>query len=359
MTNKRQRILGIGVAALAAIGAANYVGASNGRQFAGAVATNSLTALNFTDLGRIATINVAPGQLVSAGTVLATQDRSGASAVVAAERTAVSADQTQLAQLRGTPSTVVLQGLQTQLASDTTAFRNDCGGTIPAPIPGSTISTDPQLYRCQTLQHQVQDDQVQLSREQGVTSTPSAGSDVAAAQAQLARDQAMLATNQHALDLLTLVAPAAGRVVSTTGSIGELADASGPRSYDASQPNTDQSSPGLSLLPPPAQSSVTGAQAPRAPIVALDTGVPQQITIQVSQDKLTVFHPGTTGKVTPTNIRSRAIPVHLVRIDEAVVRKQGGTAFQVIFAADHLMPPDILPGMTIDLRLDEAQRVSR
>lgn len=356
VTTRRQKAFGLGLAlaaALVAAGATSYVEASNGRQFAGVVDTNSLTALNFSALGRIATIAVTPGQTVQKGTVLATQDRSGAGAVVAAERAAVSADQTQLTQLQGQgpPPVAVLQGLQTQLASDTSAFQNGCGGVLPAATAGS--ATNPQLYRCRTLQHQVQEDRVRLSREQAATTTPSARSVVAAAQGQLARDQALLATNQHDLDLLTLVAPAGGRVVSVAGRIGELADASGARSFDASLPDTQPTAPGLSLLPAPAQSSVTAAQAPRAPVVALDTGAPVQLTIQVPQDKLALFTIGTHGSFTPTSSETDSVHVHFVRIDATVVRKQGGAAFQVIFQADQTMPSTALPGMTIDLRLDK------
>ncbi|MGH9130620.1 MAG: hypothetical protein ACRDWV_02875, partial [Acidimicrobiales bacterium] len=168
----------VAVVALAAVPLTLYALTSYASSFSGVLGPTSQMNLNFVNSGSIAALDVRPGQTVTAGEVVATQDRAPQALAVANDGATLSADQAQLASLEHA------QGLATAAGYGL----------------GSSVS-------------------VQLTTQIGIVQT------------QYTRDRANLAADQLRETQDTLTSPVAGLVVATTGTPGELASGTGVRLY--------------------------------------------------------------------------------------------------------------------------------
>ena len=136
---------------------------TTGTQFAAVIEPPVRVNLNFPGLGVLSALDVAPGQRVRAGQVLAEQNRTVATAIVAADEATLTADQARI-------------------------------GAI---------------------------------EQNQVPNTPPIAANIEAAQAQVSRDAAALAAAKAALADLILVSPINGVVTAVTGVVGDLAGTQG------------------------------------------------------------------------------------------------------------------------------------
>jgi membrane fusion protein, macrolide-specific efflux system len=148
----RQRAGGLLLAAACAIGAGWYVprivGADQ-HMLTGTVVSTGILDLNFTDQGDIAAILVRPGERISKGQQLATEDAPAAVAIVRADRAAVVAQRAELKALRhsGTPGApAAIAAARAQLARDKATLASDeaaqAGAVVTAPAAGIILAVN-------------------------------------------------------------------------------------------------------------------------------------------------------------------------------------------------------------------------
>ncbi|HVX43162.1 MAG TPA: biotin/lipoyl-binding protein [Mycobacteriales bacterium] len=101
--NHVQKVLAVGIAAIAVLAVSlivQRVASSSGKNYSGAVTTQGVANLNFTNRGRVNQVNVQPGQRVHKGDVLATQAFGATQALIDADNAAIASAQDQLAALQ-------------------------------------------------------------------------------------------------------------------------------------------------------------------------------------------------------------------------------------------------------------------
>lgn len=255
----------------------------------GTVTSSAVVTLNFSGSGQLARMKVRLGQSVKKGEVLAQEYAPGIYPVLTADKAAIAADRTKIADLR--------QGQ-----------------------PASSRAVGPQLA----------DDQ-----------------------AQLAADRATLATDQAKLAATQIVAPAAGIVVAENGQPGQVVSASGIRNYASdSQQAATSSQPQFSLLPegPQPQSHAAGNTA-ALPVIALRTSASWQVTALVPEGSVGGVHPGQPVAVSVPAARLRDVPGRVGAVLPTPEHTAQGTAYQVVVSITGRGGQAPLNGMAADVRL--------
>ena len=151
---RQQQAVALLMAAACLGGAAWYVAgvaANDGRSFTGAVSGNGVIDLDFARAGQVAMVFVRVGQKVSRGQLLATEVTAAATAVVAADKAAIQADQVTVAQVYAQSSLqsgVNLAAAQARLAKDKAQLAVEqaavAGMRIVAPMGGTVIAVNGQ-----------------------------------------------------------------------------------------------------------------------------------------------------------------------------------------------------------------------
>jgi membrane fusion protein, macrolide-specific efflux system len=146
-----QRIAAVLIAVACIFGAAWYVpkiAAADSGSLSGAVTSDGIVYLNFSSSGQLATMTVHVGEQVSKGQLLATEAAPAVAAVLAAARSAITADKSELAAAQSAGTTAAIDAAQAQLARDQGQLavdRADTAGTrIVAPSAGTVIAVNGQ-----------------------------------------------------------------------------------------------------------------------------------------------------------------------------------------------------------------------
>jgi len=146
-----QRIGAVLIAVACIFGAAWYVpriAAADGSSLSGAVTSDGIVYLNFSSSGQLATMTARVGQQVRKGQLLATEAAPAVAAVLAAARSAITADKSELAAAQSAGTAAAIDAAQAQLARDEGQLavdRADTAGTrIVAPSAGTVIAVNGQ-----------------------------------------------------------------------------------------------------------------------------------------------------------------------------------------------------------------------
>lgn len=235
--SRRQMALAIAIAVLALIAAIYTVRATTAgeQSFPAVVSTSKVFDLNFANTGKVVAINVKPGQRVTTGQVLATQDTGTLEAQLTADEQVVNADQVALQQA-GSPQVTPAQSEQNSLQvqqqqtalvnaraaltaatesgqaniaaaqaavtsgealvqTDYTRYTQACpNGPVPPP-PGASTQDQTTYAHCQQLQSTYDDDQAALTKAQAQVPVVQAQSQQAINTAQATVNTAQAALN--------------------------------------------------------------------------------------------------------------------------------------------------------------------
>ena len=149
--SRPQRIGAVLIACACIFSAAWYVpriAADDGRSLSGTVTNSGVVYLNFTSSGQLATVTAQIGQKVTKGQLLATEADPAVAAVLAAARSAITADKSELAAAQSAGTAAAIDAAQAQLARDQGQLavdRADTAGTrIVAPSAGTVIAVNGQ-----------------------------------------------------------------------------------------------------------------------------------------------------------------------------------------------------------------------
>lgn len=310
----------------------------------GNLASAAESDLDFTASGRVNAVNVAAGQQVSPGQVLATLDTSSLQAALTQAQATLSSAQAKLSQDEQgtTPSSlaqaqaavnsaqVSLQNsenayndtvtvnqasvnqAQAQLAQDQTTAQTDCGASPPAaqcPADQQKVNTDEATLAANQAKAQQSNDQAMAQVNAGKVSLQNAQASLSALQqgatsqqiqqdqAQVQIDQIAVNTAQTNLNGATITAPVAGMVEEVNVSVGQQvsagSSASGSNGTGSSGTGASSSSSSSStniVLTTPGLFQVSGSVSD-AQVNEIAVGQPAQVLPAGSQEAV-------TGKVT-------------------------------------------------------------
>ena len=351
-------------------------------QAAGVVAPVDAAQLDFGVSGPVTQIDVHPGQVVQAGTVLASEDTSALNATLAAAEAKLNADQAdaqQNAQL-GTPAQAQqLQAQVNQAQAQLAAARSkvaDATTTDNAAVTAAqtqvqdaqaTLSTD-QMWAgaactttCATQARQLAVDQGTLNSAQAAyqqaLATRSADIDGANAQvavasaavssaqagqavgllpsstasvnaaATVAADEAAIASAKEQLSQAVLTAPFTGVVASVNGVVGDYATPQGIKPLSSPSPLPQPPSSGIAIFPqaPQAQSQ---AQPQLASMITLDS-LQSQIITQVPETQISTVKVGGPAQVSLPAMPGQHFTATVRQIQPTAVYVSGQAFFLV------------------------------
>lgn len=290
-------ILIVGSCVAAATWYVPRVVANDSRMLTGTVTSSGIVSLNFPDAGVLNAVKVHLGQQVHKGQVLATEYAPNLSALVEADRAAITAVQAKIAELKYA---------ETQ---------------YPATVEPTLVAAD--------------------------------NAQIATENAQLAAGNAQLATDRMRMAATEIVAPSDGVVVAANGQSGEDVTASGIRDYtSASGQVAARQQPQFSLLPEgPQPVSRAGSGGSSLPVIALRISSGWQVVALIPEDSVQSIKPG--QRVT---ISVPAAQVSDVRgqFEEVLPNPQtlsGSTMYQAVIAITGAVAEPPLDGMAADIRL--------
>jgi multidrug efflux pump subunit AcrA (membrane-fusion protein) len=351
-------------------------------QAAGVVAPVAAAQLDFGVSGPVTQIDVRPGQVVQAGTVLASEDTSALNATLTAAEAklnADSADAQQNAQLGAPAQAQQLQAqvnqAQTQLAAakakafDVTNTDNAAVTAAQTQVQSAqaTLGTD-QMWAgaactttCATQARQLAVDQGALNSAQAsyqqALATRSADIDganaqvaVAAAaltsaqagqavgllpsstagahaQATIAADEAAIASAKVQLSQAVLTAPFTGVVASVNGVVGDYATPQGIKPLSSPSPLPQQPSSGIAIFPQSPQAQVQ-AQPQLTSMITLDSPQSQIIT-QVPETQIETVHVGGGAQVSLPAMPGQRFTATVRQIQPTAVYVSGQAYFLV------------------------------
>lgn len=146
-----QRVAAGLIAAACVFGAVWYVpriAAADGSSLSGTVTNSGVVYLNFSSSGQLATIRAAIGQRVRKGQLLATEVAPATTAVLAADRAAITADKSELASALSGGTSSAIDAARAQLARDKGQLASDraeaAGTRIVAPSAGTVMAVNGQ-----------------------------------------------------------------------------------------------------------------------------------------------------------------------------------------------------------------------
>ncbi|MEY9895333.1 multidrug efflux pump subunit AcrA (membrane-fusion protein) [Catenulispora sp. MAP5-51] len=281
-------------------------------------------------------------------------------------------------------------GHYTQQCAPSSATTPSSGPThASAPSPSQSGSTSvTQMQFCQNLQSQVNRDSTDLSTAQAelaklqsstqleethdaddvtqseailtaaqqktsAAAEPLSSAVIAQAKADLATAQSQVAADQLAVKNATLTAPADGVVADVAGAVGDITGSDGVHSYagPAAQPGTEANQqPGFQLfVPPSANSGGTGQASGFQPLITVYAGA-LDVVAQIPEQNMTTVHVGEPAKLdfsaTGTSVTGK---IGQVMLDPAHV--PGTTTYYDVLISMDTVRPEILAGMTVDVKL--------
>ena len=282
----------LALALAAAVGVIAYMvnGEASG-SYPAAVAPAGISPLDFPATRPLASILVSPGQRVRPGQLLATQSDPVAAAEAGATEAAIADDGQRLADLRSA------------LAA------------TPPPAAGHPAAGRPLIL-----------------------------AQIAETEASLALAREQLAVARADLSTAALRAPAAGVVLRTAGTPGELVGPGGVR---------DASALGLSLTPqsgfhlfPSSSGASTNLADLTQPVVALVQGRRWQVVAEIPEAAITGVTHGEQATFRFDTFGGRSVPATVSQVVGSPIQVDGQVDYQVVLSLRAPLPSGVLPGMT-------------
>jgi multidrug resistance efflux pump len=377
--------------------------------YSGTVEPQQLANLDFKQTGRIAQILVQPGDHVTVGQPVATQDQEGAKAALADAQAVLSADQAKLTALQSpslsdaTKQTLASQVAQAsaQLASAKQALA-DANAEASAEVgkaqqtldeQTATLNADKAQYndqcpdgpdsdRCTKLQSQVQQDTAAVNaaatnldrtkatatqrqdaaagavssasatlamrqNQQASATAPATAADLSAAQADVASAQLAVDQAKNTLNELTLLSPIDGTVALVGGIVGELDGTDGVHGFSGPQSLQSDSGPGFALFPPAAGagSGQNSSSSPQ-PLISLVSSQHNALA-QVGEGAMPRLHPGSTARVT-VNALHATVNATVRQVIPIPVSQDGSVEYKVRMTVA-AWPNGTQPGMSLSV----------
>jgi multidrug efflux pump subunit AcrA (membrane-fusion protein) len=372
------------------------------------VASTGQVDLGFPESGTLSKVLVHPGEHVTAGQVLAVETVAGLSQQVAADEQEVQTDKLDITELNSlmneekqelaasssSEQQAALSGVDSAAneISSTKAARQATINAFEGEVAAArqTLQADQAQYlqlcgnsptggsSCESLSHQVDEDQQALSSAEASLSAQQqsqaewtaaaqkALADQQAAQAgetqntalllapltvdltnarsQLARDQAQLTTDQARSSGDDLQAPQAGTVVSMSGSAGEVVSGSGV-SGGGDSGGTVTVTPGFQLFP--SQESSVGSQSSATPVAVIEVGGPLLLNVVVPEDQIGLVHVGAPATVNSKVAGLTSLRGTVSQIFPSSIVAAGVVSYEVQVKVDSTSSTrGWLPGMT-------------
>lgn len=308
----------------------------------GSVVPASQIALNFQVAGQVTEVDVAVGDHVTAGQVLARLDDASQQANVQAAESAVSAAQ-QAVNGAGGPDTSALRALQQAVTNAQSSYTQ-----VAAVTQENVVNAcgDPTSAQCAQAQA---DRQTQISQAQGRLQTAQANLAAAApnqtaignAETQLANAQGQLARAQADLAKTSLTAPADATVLAVNGSAGESVVASGTSSPIL--PN------GTGPVP-----ATSGAGALGRAFVVLGDGSSYQVAAPFSESDVVNLVSGQQGTIEFDAIPGLMVNGHVVAVATAATAVNGVTMYYASISLDNA-DQRLRSGMTANVSIQVEQ----
>jgi multidrug efflux pump subunit AcrA (membrane-fusion protein) len=296
--------------------------------------------LDFQSLGSIQTINVALGERVSAGTVLATQSATLDKLRLAYDQSTLGVDTADLASLQATsasPAVQRQQALDLQLAQE---------GVNAAEVQLTSATTPAEQSLAQTAVAEAETKLALAENSQQLQTSSSVSTLVSAATAAVARDQAAVATDQINIEQAVVTSPSSGVIAGIGGSVGDLAGPDGLTS-STNGPQALPQSPSFQLFPPASQAPASRQQFGFVPLITLYVGGSFIATVQVPQASVGAVHVGEVVRVQvvgqPERLRAR-----VVQTNPQPVIAAGATYYDVLCRLTR-SPTWLLAGMTANV----------
>lgn len=403
-------LLVTGALVLAAVLTTRALATSASTNFSGVLTAASPIQLNFPQAGTITSIDVSPGQTVQVGQVIATQQNTALAQQVVSDHVALASDLQRLGELLGPAAkvtlaqatvaynksqseaavseargaTAVAQGqgrlqaaqsqlssANVQLAADNQSYASRCSkglGESGCAALNRLVQLDQGAVATDTAR--VQTAQAALTAAEGIDATlasiatselniaahinPSISAslavEISAARDAIAHDQAQLANDIAALNGATIVAPAAGIVVSVNGTPGEIAGGGGTRTGSSSGSalpgsQTSGSSPG--------PSSVSGSSSGVQPLVTIDANPGLEAIAQVPEAYISQIYLGEPATVTVDALGGHSYVGRVLLKEPAPVNVQGTVFYDVVIgpAGPTWPTASLLPGMTANITI--------
>jgi HlyD family secretion protein len=408
----RQLLVAIAIMAIGAVIAwFTLVRAADPTSFAGTVQPAQSVNLDFSQTGAVAQLLVKPGQQVSAGQALATQDQTAAKAALADAQSVLTADKARLTALSSPSlSPAQQQTLNLQVAqangqlSGAQKASSDAAGAANSEVTQAqqalthaqaTLNSDTEQLQssCQSSSHQngncsaeqsqVQQDQTAVStataalshakaaatqsqdnaasavtnarnalavaeNQRSAANAPATAADVSSAQADVANAQSTVDADQDALNALTLRAPMAGLIANLGGQAGELDGTTGVHAFAGPQSLQTDSASNFSLFP--AQNGNGAAQNSNSGAQqALITLVTAQrnAVAQVSEDQVSSLHQGAAAEIT-VNALHATVNATIAQVIPIPVSQGGSVEYEVQLVVA-TWPPGTEPGMSLSV----------
>lgn len=408
----RQLLVAVAILAIGAVIAwFTLVRAADPTSFTGSVQPAQSVNLDFNQTGPIAQVLVKPGQQVSAGQALATQDQTAAKATLADAQAVLTADQAKLAAL-SSPSVSPAQeqtfnlqvsqangqllGAQKAASDATSAGKAEITQAQQALTKAqSTLDGDTAQYRtacqqaaqpaadCSAQQAQVQQDSSAVStasaalgharatsnqsqdtansavtnarnalalaeNQRSAAAAPATPADLSSAQADVAAAQSSVDAASDALASLTLRAPMAGLVANVGGQSGELDGTTGVHAFAGPQSLQTGSAPAFSLFPAQNGSGATqNSNAGNQQPLISLVTAQRNAVAQVSEDQVSELHQGATAEVT-VNALHATVNATVSQVIPIPVSQGGSVEYEVQLVVG-TWPPGTEPGMSLSV----------
>jgi multidrug resistance efflux pump len=384
--------------------------ASASTNFPGVLSSANPEYLNFVNQGVLTSVDVTPGEQVSAGQILATQYNLPQAAAVNRDNVLLASDTEALAALLGdsgkaaaAEASLLLTKAQSasnadqqhgaallaqgeaqvsaaeaqltaangQLAADQAAYKSQCpGGTGKG---CTSLSRDIALDQAAVSRagSRLSSAQVALTHDQGLNTTlsqlatqvqeaadnasssllPSTFSDIRLARDAVANDSYQDTSDLAALAGTEMVAPGAGIVTGVYASAGELVGASGTRAGSTSQSSTVPGGTATSQTVVP--SSPSNSSAASQPFISIDAAGLEAVA-QVPEARIPSIFVGENARVTVNAISGSGATLHgkVQSIDLVPVLVNGAVYYNVtVVPLSGSWSSALLPGMTTNVAI--------
>jgi multidrug resistance efflux pump len=408
----RQLLVAVAILAIGAVIAwFTLVRAADPTSFTGTVQPAQSVNLDFGQTGPVAQILVKPGQQVSVGQALATQDQTAAKAALTDARSVLTADQAKLAALSSpTLSPAQEQTLNLQVAqangqlSGAQQASSDAIGAANAELAQdqqaldraqTMLNDDSAQFRsacqqaaqpadsCSAQQAQVQQDSTAVStataalghtratvnqsednassavtnardalavaeNQRTAAAAPATPADLSSAQADVAAAQSTVDSDSDALTALTLRAPLAGLVADVGGQTGELDGTTGVHAFAGPQSLQTGSASNFSLFPAQSGDGATQNSTTGDQQPLISLVTAQRNAVaQVGEDQVSALHQGAAASIT-VNALHDTVNATVAQVIPIPVSQGGSVDYEVQLVVG-TWPPNTEPGMSLSV----------
>lgn len=310
--------------------------------------------LDFQNSGVITSIDVQPGQRVTQGQVIATQDIQLDLLRLSYDQDVLAADQQSLAALQ---SSGAAQTQASQQASQTAARQRGLNIQL---AQEQLSAAENELAAATTPQQQVQaqaaitEAQTKLALAENAQTSALSTSDASAvsgAQAAVARDLAQVAADQLLIQQGAITAPTAGVVAWVGGAVGDIAGPDGVVSPESSGTSVPVA-PGFSLFPPAAQAPAVRSSSTFPPLVTLYDESSWDVVAEVPQSDIGAMHAGQRATV---NLGGRgSLQATVTDVGLSPVVQDGAVSYDVLLVLDG-RAANVIPGMAANVSIQPAK----